>query len=103
MSNTIKVRAKSSEGVAEVKCLITHPMEQGNRKDPKTGENIEPHFIQDVTIEVNGKAAITGSLSGAVSKNPYLACRVKANPGDSLKISWVDSKGNKDSAEEKVQ
>ncbi|OGT88151.1 MAG: thiosulfate oxidation carrier complex protein SoxZ [Gammaproteobacteria bacterium RIFOXYA12_FULL_61_12] len=103
MSNTIKVRAKSDGGVAEVKCLITHPMEQGNRKDKTTGQDIEPHFIQDVTIEINGKVVVSGAFSGAISKNPYLACRVKANPGDTLKVTWVDNKGDKDSVEDQVK
>ncbi|MBF0255011.1 MAG: thiosulfate oxidation carrier complex protein SoxZ [Gammaproteobacteria bacterium] len=102
MANSMKIRAKSKDGVADVKVLITHPMEGGGRKDPKTGNDIEPHFIQDVVFEVNGKAVITASLSGGVSKNPYLNCKVAANAGDTLKVSWTDNKGETDTAEAAV-
>lgn len=101
--STIKARAKSKGGVATIKCLVTHKMEIGNRKDKKTGKMIEPHFIQNITVDVNGKAAVAGEWSGAISKNPYLSCKVKANPGDAVKISWSDNKGKSDSKEVKVK
>ena len=103
MAKSIKVRAKSKGGVTTIKCLMTHPMESGGRKNKKTGEKIPAHFIQDVTIEINGAAVMTGMLSGGVSKNPYLSCKAKAKPGDAVKIAWVDNKGNKDSVETKVK
>ena len=103
MAKSIKVRAKSKGGVTTIKCLITHPMEPGNRKNKKTGKMIESHFIQDVNIEINGKSVLAGMLSGGVSKNPYLSCKAKGNPGDTVKISWVDNKGNKDEIETKIK
>jgi sulfur-oxidizing protein SoxZ len=33
--SSIKVRAKVKSGEAKVKCLISHPMETGLRKDKK--------------------------------------------------------------------
>jgi len=33
--STIKVRARVKDGVAKVKCLISHPMETGLRKNKK--------------------------------------------------------------------
>jgi len=103
MAKTIKVRAKSKGGVTTVKCLITHPMEPGNRKDQRSEKMVEPHFIQEVTIEINGKAVLSGMLSGGISKNPYLSCKAKGNPGDTVRIAWVDNKGNKDEIETKVK
>jgi sulfur-oxidizing protein SoxZ len=102
MANSMKIRAQSKSGVADIKLLITHPMEGGNRKD-KDGNEIQPHFIQDVKIEVNGKEVVTAMLSGGISKNPYINCMVAANPGDKLKVTWVDNKGETDTAEEDVK
>jgi sulfur-oxidizing protein SoxZ len=99
MANSMKVRAKAKDGVADIKVLITHPMEGGGRKDKKTGEEIQPHFIQEVVFEIGGKAVVTANLSGGVSKNPYLNIKTAANSGDKLKVSWVDNKGEKDSTE----
>jgi sulfur-oxidizing protein SoxZ len=39
-----------------------------------------------------------------VSKNPYLAFKFKgAKAGDAVKLSWVDNKGESDSAEAQVK
>ncbi len=48
--SSIKVRAKVKKGEAKVKCLISHPMETGLRKDKKTGKLIPAHFIQEVEL-----------------------------------------------------
>jgi len=40
----------------------------------------------------------------AVSKNPYLSFKFKgAAAGDTVKVSWVDNKGDSDSAETTVK
>jgi sulfur-oxidizing protein SoxZ len=103
MSKSMKIRAKSKDGVADIKVLITHPMEPGGRKDKKTGNDIEPHFIQEVMFEINGKNAITANLSGGVSKNPYLNVKAAGNAGDKIKVSWVDNKGEKDTIEADIK
>jgi sulfur-oxidizing protein SoxZ len=104
MAKTIKIRAKSKDGVTTVKALMTHPMETGARKDKKTGEAIPAHFIQEVTCESGGKKLITAYWSGGVSKNPYLSFKFKgAAAGDTIKVSWVDNQCNSDSAEEPIK
>ena len=100
---SIKIRAKVSDGVTTVKALVKHPMETGLRKDKKTGKLIPAHFIQEVTCEHNGNAVMTAMWGPAVSKNPYLSFKFKgASKGDTLKLGWVDNKGEKDSAETQV-
>lgn len=97
---SIKVRAKAQGGVTTVKCLISHPMETGQRKDSKTGKLIPAHFIQEVMAEHNGSNVMTALWGPAISKNPYLSFKFSGgNAGDTLKISWVDNKGNSDSTE----
>lgn len=102
MANTIKVRAKEKDGIVEVKALMTHPMEGGNRKDSKTGEMIPAHFIQEVTCTHNGNTVMTAQWSGGVSKNPYLAVKFKGAKGDKISLSWVDNKGEKDATDADV-
>lgn len=103
MANSIKVRASAKGGTTTVKTLISHPM-QVERKDKKTGKVKPAHFIQEVVCEHNGKSVLTASWGAAISKNPYLSFKFKgAKKGDSLKISWVDNKGGKDSTVAKVK
>jgi sulfur-oxidizing protein SoxZ len=99
---SIKIRAKLSNDVTTVKALIQHPMETGQRKDKK-GNVIPAHFIQEVTCEHNGSNVMTALWGAAVSKNPYLSFKFKgAKAGDTLKLSWVDNKGESDSVETQV-
>jgi sulfur-oxidizing protein SoxZ len=97
---SIKVRANAQGGVTTVKCLISHPMETGQRKDSKTGKLIPAHFIQEVNADHNGSNVLTALWGPAISKNPYLSFKFSGgNAGDTLKISWVDNMGNSDSTE----
>lgn len=101
-SNTIKIRAKIKEDVVTVKALMTHPMETGNRKDSK-GETIPAHFIQEITCTSAGQEVISAQWSGGISKNPYISFKYKgAKEGDELTLTWVDNKGNSESASAKV-
>jgi sulfur-oxidizing protein SoxZ len=103
MSDSIKVRAKVTGGVTEVKALINHTMETGQRKDAKTGQIVPAHFIQEITCSHNGENVLTAQWGVAISKNPYLSFNFSgAKAGDSLKVSWVDNKGETDSVETKI-
>jgi sulfur-oxidizing protein SoxZ len=100
---SMKIRATMQGEVADVKLLINHPMETGQRKDPKTGQPIPAHFITNVTATLNGKPVLDAQWSQAVSRNPFLGFRVKgAKVGDKVKVSWVDNKGESDSIETTV-
>ena len=96
----MKIRASMAGDVAEIKCLMNHVMETGLRKDAKTGDIVPAHHITNVTATVGGKVVMDAQWGGGISKNPYLAFRVKgAKAGDKVTIETVDNKGEKDSAE----
>ena len=98
MAKSIKIRAKLSGDTTTVKCLMTHPMETGLRKDSKTGKLIPAHFINEVTAEAGGKTVLSSNWSGGISKNPYLSFAFTgASKGDEVKITWMDNEGNSDS------
>ena len=102
--SSIKMRATLGEnGVTTVKVLISHPMDTGLVKDKKTGKFIPAHFIQEVVCEHNGTSLLTAEWGTAISKNPYLSFRFKGGKaGDTLKLHWVDNKGESDSLETKI-
>ena len=101
---SIKMRAKAADGVTTIKALISHPMETGTRKDKKTGKKIPAHFIQEVVCEHKGNAVMTANWGPAISKNPYLSFRFSgAAAGDTVQLSWVDNKGEKDSSETTIK
>ncbi len=101
---SIKVKAKAKGDTVTVKCLISHPMETGIRKDKKTGKIIPAHFVQEVKAEHNGNAVMTANWSGGISKNPYLSFKFDGGKkGDTLKMSWNDNKGGSDSVDAKIK
>ena len=103
MAGSIKIRAKESGGVVEVKALMSHPMETGTRKD-SNGEPIPAHYIKEVTAEVNGKTVMTSNWGPAVSKNPYLSFKFKgASKGDTLTLSWTDNMGETASEQAEIK
>ena len=103
MANSIKIRAKIKGDTTEVKCLMTHPMETGLRKDSKTGQLIPAHYINEVVAEAGGKTVMTAQWSGGISKNPYLSFSFSGGAkGDDVKISWTDNQGGSDSETAKI-
>ncbi len=102
MGNPMKIRATSKDGVTEIKVLMNHDMETGFRKDA-SGAVIPTWYISEVVAKLNGKAVLQAQWGASVSKNPYLAFKVKGGaPGDKVSISWVDSKGDTRSDEATV-
>jgi sulfur-oxidizing protein SoxZ len=89
----MKMRATANGGVTEVRVLMTHPMETGQRKDAD-GKLVPMHFIQTVAVKLNGKTVMEGEVSQAVSRNPVFSFRIKGGAkGDKIEVSWVDNTG----------
>ncbi len=103
MARLTKIKTRAKDGATEILVLVNHPMETGQRVDPKTKEKVPAHFIQNLNIEVNGKPVASADLGVAISKDPLIAVAVKgAKAGDKVKASWTDNKGENGSAETTV-
>lgn len=95
MAEPMKIRAAMQGDKVEVKVLMSHIMETGQRKDAK-GASIPAHFIQNVTAVHNGKTVLSAQWGPAVSTNPFLSFRFKGGkPGEKVVITWTDNKGDK--------
>jgi sulfur-oxidizing protein SoxZ len=89
----MKIRATQQGELVEVKVLMAHDMETGQRKDA-AGQLIPAHFIQMVTATCNGKTVLSAQWGAAVSKNPFVAFKFKgAAKGDKVAVTWVDNLG----------
>jgi sulfur-oxidizing protein SoxZ len=95
MAEPMKIRATLQNDVADVRILMLHPMETGQRKDAK-GQIVPVHFIQSVVVTHNGKTVVDAQWSQAISRNPFLGLRVKgAKAGDKIAVTWIDNKNDK--------
>lgn len=94
MGNPMKIRAASKEGVTEVKVLMSHEMESGQRKD-SSGNIVPAWFITELTAKHNDKVVLACEFGPSVSKNPYLAFKFKGGAkGEKVSVSWKDNKGD---------
>jgi sulfur-oxidizing protein SoxZ len=99
MAIAMRVRA----GSGEIKVLMTHPSENGLRKDAKSGQLVPAHFVKNVIVAVNGKTVLDGQWGGGVSKDPYLGFKVKGlKAGDKVTVTAEDNKGDKGGGEATV-
>lgn len=99
MADQIKIRANTQGDVTDIRVLMQHPMETGQRKDEK-GQSLPVNFIQTFTVSHNGQLLIDGQLNTSVSKNPLFAFKAHGiKPGDKLTVSWADNLGDKRSDE----
>ena len=95
MGNPMKIRAANKDGVTEVKVLVSHEMETGQRKDA-AGAIVPAWFITELVAKHGDKVVLTSDFGPSVSKNPYLAFKFKGGAkGDKLAVTWMDNKGDK--------
>lgn len=89
----VKIRARLEADVADLRTLVTHPMENGLRTN-SAGMIVPEHFIQNLDIRLNGKTVIEAQIGRSVSTNPLFAFKVKgAKANDRIALTWRDSKG----------
>ena len=95
MADPMKIRATTLGDSTEVKVLMSHEMETGQRKDAQ-GQTIPAWFIQNVSVTSNGRTVLSAQWGTAVSKNPFLSFKFKGGAkGDRIAISWMDNRGDK--------
>jgi sulfur-oxidizing protein SoxZ len=93
-------QAKAGQ-VIEVKTLISHEMETGQRKDAE-GKLIPRKIIKGFTARFNGKEIFRSDWHPSVSANPYLAFFVKVPEAGTFEFSWLDDDGSVYKSEHKV-
>jgi sulfur-oxidizing protein SoxZ len=92
--------AKAGEAI-EVKTLISHEMESGQRKDA-AGNLVPRKIIKAFKASFNGKEVMSIDLHPAISANPYLSFFVKATESGTFTFEWLDDDGSIYKAEQKI-
>jgi sulfur-oxidizing protein SoxZ len=92
-NNLMKIRATAQGDTVDVRILIGHVMETGQRKD-SAGKVVPAHFIQSVKVTHNGKPVLSAMWGPAVSKDPVFGFKFKGGKaGDKIAVTWVDNRG----------
>ena len=84
-------RVKQGEAF-DVKLLISHPMESGQRHDAM-GQAIPRDIINSLVCQYNGEDVLSADLFPAIAANPFLAFVVVAQVSGTLTMTFTDDHG----------
>ena len=107
MAEAVKPRIKLDKKTAkkgdlvEVKALVSHIMESGQRKD-SAGNTIPRKILNKFTCTVNGKEVFAADFEPAVSANPYIQFKFRAQESGPVVLTWMDDDGSKIIGEDSI-
>lgn len=91
----IKLPASAKVGdVIEIKTLISHVMETGQRKDPD-GKPIPRSIINAFSARFAGQDVFSAELQPGISANPYISFFMKVPGPGEFEFTWVEDGGAK--------
>ncbi len=91
----IKLPEQAAIGdVIEVKTLVTHVMETGNRKD-KDGVVIPRNIINRLIAKFGDVEVFQAELGPGISANPYISFQLKVPGPGVIEFAWIDDQGVK--------
>ena len=98
----VRVPANAKLGeLIEIKTLISHVMESGQRRDP-AGAVIPRRIINKFTAAFNGKMVFEADWNPAISANPYQSFFYKAKETGEFVFTWKDDDGSAYEAKNKL-
>lgn len=90
----VRVPAQAKPGeIIEIKTLISHDMESGQRKDA-AGKTIPRKIINKFTAAFNGKTFFEADWHPSISANPYQSFFYKATQSGEFTFTWKDDDGS---------
>ena len=90
----VRMPATAKKGdIIEVKTLISHDMESGQRKDAD-GKIVPRKIIRHFAAEYNGKPVFSADWHPSISANPYQSFFLRAEESGSLAMAWTDDDGS---------
>lgn len=103
MKPKVRVPKSVKKGeVFEIKAMVKHPMENGRRKDKKTGKTIPRMIINKMVCSYNGKQVFAIDLNTAVSANPYFSFFLKGTESGEITLTWTDDSGESATTKHKI-
>jgi sulfur-oxidizing protein SoxZ len=90
----IKLPKSAAKGeLLDIKTLITHPMESGQRKD-EAGQPIPRKIINKFVASFNGKEVFRADLYPSMAANPYIVFYLKMAESGKFQFAWTDDDGS---------
>ena len=96
-----KKEAKKGD-IVEVKALVSHVMELGQRRD-NAGNTVPRKILNKFVCTVNGKQVFAADFEPAISANPYIQFKFKADELGPVVLTWTDDDGSTIVGEELIK
>lgn len=96
----VPAQAKAGE-IIEIKTLISHEMESGQRKD-SSGKTVPRDIISTFEASFNGKPFFKADWFPAISANPFQSFFFKATESGEFTFTWKDDGGSEQKATAKL-
>ncbi len=94
MSSRVQCRpAQPRSGeVVEVRIIIGHPMESGQRRNDQ-GERIRRNLINKLRCTYDGAVVFDADIGTGIAANPLFVFWMRATRSGDLRFDWVDDDG----------
>ncbi len=90
----VRLPATAKQGeIIEIKTLISHDMESGQRKDAE-GKTVPRRIINRFEAAFNGKLVFAADWHPSVSANPYQSFFMKVTESGEFAFAWTDDDGS---------
>ena len=97
----IPAQARAGE-VIEVRTLISHIMETGQRRD-QAGAVIPRDIIKRFEAKFDGQVVFAMDLAPAISANPYIAFPFKVEKAGTFEFAWTNDAGEERKATNEIK
>lgn len=89
----VKIPEEAKPGdIIEVRTLVTHVMETGNRKD-KAGNVIARDIINTFVAKYDDREVFRAELGPGISANPFIAFSLRVPGPGVFEFAWTDDSG----------
>src|SRR5258706_3363457 len=89
----VRVPPKAKKGeVIEIRAVITHPMESGQRVN-EVGRKVPRHIINRFVCSFNDTEVFAADWFPSITPNPYLSFHTVATESGTYSFAWVDDDG----------
>ena len=91
----IKMPEKATIGeIVEIRALVTHIMETGQRRDPKSNQFVPRLILNSFVAKFNGEEVFRMKLQPGISANPFISFFMRvAGPGE-MELTWTEDGGD---------
>lgn len=90
----IKMPEKAAVGdVIEIRALISHIMETGQRRDPKTNLFVPRAILNSFVAKFAGAEVFRMKLQPGISANPFVSFYMRVPGPGELELTWTEDSG----------